>query len=199
MEKKKITNDENISNLKKRKILRYLIITFSLITMGLAIADLFLQHTILLILAITCLVITTALNKYRDSLTIIKKDELQEIREAIAENDKKFKKGTIIEDPMDEKPKEKKKVEVKKTAPKKTRAKKTTTTAKKKASTTKKKTTTTAKKTTAAKKSTTTKSTAAKKKTSTAKKTTSKKTTSTKKSTTTKKNNSRTKKTVDKA
>jgi hypothetical protein len=152
--------------------------------MGFAIADLFLQHTILLILAITCLVITTALNKYRDSLTIIKKDELQEIREAIALNDKKYKKGTIIEDQVDEKPKGKKKVEVKKTAPKKTTTKKTTTTDKK---------------TTAAKKSTTTKSTAVKKKTSTAKKTTSKKTTSTKKSTTTKKNNSRTKKTVDKA
>ena len=199
MENKKITNDENISNLKKRKILRYLIITFSLITMGFAIADLFLQHTILLILAIVCLVITTALNKYRDSLTIIKKDELKEVREAIAENDKKFKKGVILEDPMDEEPKkeekkeEVKKVEVKKTAPKKKTTTKKTTTPKKKTSSGAKKTTSTAKK------STSSKSTTAKKKTTTTKKTTAKKKTTTRKTTTTKKNTNRSKKTVDKA
>ena len=201
MENKKITNDENISNLKKRKILRYLIITFSLITMGFAIADLFLQQTLLLILAIICLIITTALNKYRDSLTIIKKDELKEIREAIAENDKKFKKGVIIEDPMDEEPKkEEKKEEVKeevKEVVKKTTPKKTTT---KKSTTTKKKTSTGTKKTTStAKKSTSSKSTTTKKKKATTKKATAKKTTSTKKKTTTKKNTNRTKKTVDKA
>ena len=197
MENKKITNDENISNLKKRKILRYLIITFSLITMGFAIADLFLQQTLLLILAILCLIITTALNKYRDSLTIIKKDELKEIREAIAENDKKFKKGVIIEDPMDEEPKKEEKKEEVKEVVKKTTPKKTTT---KKSTTTKKKTSTGTKKTTStAKKSTSSKSTTTKKKTTTTKKATSKKNTSTKKKTTTKKNTNRTKKTVDKA
>ena len=192
MENKKITNDENISNLKKRKVLRYLIITFSLITMGFAIADLFLQQTLLLILAIICLIITTALNKYRDSLTIIKKDELKEIREAIAENDKKFKKGVIIEDPMDEEPKKEEKKEEVKEVVKKTTPKKSTTT-KKKTSTGTKKTTSTAKK------STSSKSTTAKKKTTTTKKATAKKNTSTKKKTTTKKNTNRTKKTVDKA
>ena len=197
MENKKITNDENISNLKKRKILRYLIITFSLITMGFAIADLFLQQTLLLILAILCLIITTALNKYRDSLTIIKKDELKEIREAIAENDKKFKKGVIIEDPMDEEPKKEEKKEEVKEVVKKTTPKKTTT---KKSTTTKKKTSTGTKKTTStAKKSTSSKSTTTKNKTTTTKKATAKKNTSTTKKTPTKKNTNRTKKTVDKA
>ena len=196
MENKKITNDENISNLKKRKILRYLIITFSLITMGFAIADLFLQQTLLLILAIICLIITTALNKYRDSLTIIKKDELKEIREAIAENDKKFKKGVIIEDPMDEEPKKEEKKEEVKEVVKKTTPKKTTT---KKSTTTKKTSTGTKKTTSTAKKSTSSKSTTTKKKKATTKKATAKKNTSTKKKTTTKKNTNRTKKTVDKA
>ena len=90
---KTISNDENIANLKKRKYLRYAIIFFALITIVFALLDLILQNTLLLLLAIIFFIITTFLNKYRESLKIIKKDELKEVREAIEENKKKFRRA----------------------------------------------------------------------------------------------------------
>ena len=104
--KQEISNDENIANLKKRKYLRYAIIIFALITIILAFLDLIMQNTLLLLLAIIFFIITTFLNKYRESLKIIKKDELKEVREAIEENKKKFKRGEL-ETKEEEKPKKK--------------------------------------------------------------------------------------------
>ena len=96
---KTISNDENIANLKKRKYLRYAIIFFALITIVFALLDLILQNTWLLLLAIIFFIITTFLNKYRESLKIIKKDELKEVREAIEENKKKFRRAGEEEAP----------------------------------------------------------------------------------------------------
>ena len=91
-----ISNDENIANLKKRKYLRYAIIFFALITIVFALLDLIMQNTLLLLLAIIFFIITTFLNKYRESLKIIKHDDLKEVREAIEENKKKFQRGEPI-------------------------------------------------------------------------------------------------------
>ena len=97
-EKREISNDENIANLKKRKYLRYGIIFFALVTIVFAVLDLIMQNTLLLLLAIIFFIITTFLNRYRESLEIIKKDDLKEIREAIEENKKKFQRG-VVEEP----------------------------------------------------------------------------------------------------
>ena len=117
-EKREISNDENIANLKKRKYLRYLIIFFALITIVLAFLDLIMQNTFLLMFAIIFFIITTFLNKYRESLEIIKKDDLKEVREAIEENKKKFQRGQIEEETP------KKKTSSKKTSNKKNNTKK---------------------------------------------------------------------------
>ena len=133
MEKNKLTNDQNIINLKKRKYLRYAIIFFAFITIVLALLDLFMQNPILLGLAILFFVITTILNKTREKIPIIKHDELADVKKEIAENKKKFSRGEV------EKKEEPKKEPVKKTTAKKTTtAKKKTTTAKKTTNTKKK-------------------------------------------------------------
>ncbi len=81
---KKITNDQNIENLKKRKILRLIIIFFSLLTIILALANLFFNLNILF--AFSTFIITAILNKMRDKTKIIKKDELKDVRKALNKN-----------------------------------------------------------------------------------------------------------------
>ena len=81
---KKITNDQNIENLKKRKILRLIIIFFSLLTIILALANLFFNLNILF--AFSAFIITAILNKMRDKTKIIKKDELKDVRKALNKN-----------------------------------------------------------------------------------------------------------------
>lgn len=87
---KKISNDQNIKNLKKREILRICIIIFSILTIVFAFLNLF--YDVSLIFGIVFFIITVVLNKIREKTIINKKDELKEIREAIKENKKKFAK-----------------------------------------------------------------------------------------------------------
>lgn len=86
--KKKITNDENIKNLKKRKILRYFIILFAILTIVFSVLNLFFQVS--LVFALVFFVITTILDKVRSKIEIIKKDDMEDIRKEITKNKKKF-------------------------------------------------------------------------------------------------------------
>jgi low affinity Fe/Cu permease len=91
MEEVKISNEQNIKNLKKRKILRYVIIVLAFATIILGLLDLFYQRTILLIITIALFVLVTILQNYRDSIKIIRHDDLADVRKEIEENKKKFK------------------------------------------------------------------------------------------------------------
>lgn len=84
--KKKITNDENIKNLKKRKILRYFIILFAILTIVFSVLNLFFQVS--LVFALVFFVITTILDKVRSKIEIIKKDDMEDIRKEITKNKK---------------------------------------------------------------------------------------------------------------
>lgn len=142
MEEIKISNEQNIKNLKKRKILRYIIMVLAFLTIILGILDLFYQRTLLLIITIALFVLVTILQNYRDSIKIIRHDELADIRKEIEDNKKKYKThAEVLKDENEEEVKEEKKTVPKKTgAAKKSGAvKKSTGT--KKTSATKKKTT----------------------------------------------------------
>ena len=77
-EKKTIlTNDENISNLNKRKKLRIAIIISSLLTIIAAIASYFIDY--LLLIAVILFIITTILTKAREKTIINKSKELLKI------------------------------------------------------------------------------------------------------------------------
>ena len=147
MEEIKLSNEQNIKNLKKRKILRYIIMVLAFLTIILGILDLFYQRTLLLIITIALFVLVTILQNYRDSIKIIRHDELADIRKEIEDNKKKYKThAEVLKDEKDEDKKEIVVKEEKKTTPKKTSAAKKTTTSKKKTGA--KKTSTTKKKTT---------------------------------------------------
>jgi Ca2+/Na+ antiporter len=124
----RLSNEQNLINYKKRKYLRYAIIIFAFLTMILAIADLFTQNTILLILALLFFIVTTVLNKYRDSIKIDRKDELEDIKKEIEENKKKYQRGVQEEK---KEPVKKKKVKEEKVEGNKTTTKKKSTTKKK--------------------------------------------------------------------
>jgi len=85
---KKISNDENIKNLKKREYLRITIIFFAFLTIALAVANLF--FNINLIFALSTFLIYVILNKIRDNIVINKKDDLKEVRNEIEKNKKKY-------------------------------------------------------------------------------------------------------------
>ncbi len=87
---KRINNDQNIKNLKKREILRILIIIFSLLTIIFALGNLF--YNVNLLFALFCFIVTVIFNKIREKTVIVKKDNLKEIRQEIKKNKKKFKK-----------------------------------------------------------------------------------------------------------
>ena len=88
---KRINNDQNIKNLKKREILRILIIIFSLLTIILALGNLF--YSVNLLFALFCFIVTVIFNKIREKTVIVKKDNLKEIRQEIKKNKKNFKKN----------------------------------------------------------------------------------------------------------
>ena len=83
---KKISNDENIKNLKKRKILRYFLIFFSIVTIVSSLLSLIYGLTIYIPLA--SFIITTILNKVRDSIVINKKDDLKDVRKMLNKSKK---------------------------------------------------------------------------------------------------------------
>ncbi len=87
----KLTNDQNIKNLKTRKILRWLIIIFGIITIVLSILSLTIKLGIGY--AIVAFLITTILTKKRESIPInINKDlEAKRIEKAMAKDKKKKK------------------------------------------------------------------------------------------------------------
>ena len=87
---KRINNDQNIKNLKKREILRILIIIFSLLTIIFALGNLF--YNVNLLFALFCFIVTVIFNKIREKTVIVQKDNLKEIRQEIKKNKKKFKK-----------------------------------------------------------------------------------------------------------
>lgn len=84
----KLTNDENIKNLKKRKVLRYLIIFFGIITIILAILALTIKLSF--IFSLIAFIIMTMLTKKRDSIPIkIHKDlEMKRIENALKKQKK---------------------------------------------------------------------------------------------------------------
>lgn len=85
----KLTNDQNIKNLKTRKILRWLIIILGIITIVLSILSLTIKLGIGY--AIVAFLITTILTKKRESIPInINKDlEAKRIEKAMAKDKKK--------------------------------------------------------------------------------------------------------------
>lgn len=78
---KKLSNDENIANLKKRKILRYFIIFFAALTMVLAILSLIIGISILYALGV--FIIVRILTHIRDNTTINKSDKITEVEKEI--------------------------------------------------------------------------------------------------------------------
>ena len=85
----RLSNDQNIANLKKRKILRILIIIFSLITMVLSILSIIIGISFVFPL-ITFVIVTYLLNK-REKTPINKSNNIYEVEKEI-ENVKKRKK-----------------------------------------------------------------------------------------------------------
>jgi len=87
----KLTNDQNIKNLKTRKILRYFIISFGLITIILAILSLVIKLSF--IYSLISFVIMTFLTKKRESIPIkvSKTIEAKRIENAIKKQKNKRK------------------------------------------------------------------------------------------------------------
>lgn len=83
---KKISNDENIKNLKKRKILRIIIIIFCLITIALAVSSLI--FNISFIFPLLSFIITHILINIKEKIIINKKDDLKEIRKVLNKSKK---------------------------------------------------------------------------------------------------------------
>lgn len=86
---KKLSNDENIKNLKKRKILRWFIITFCFLTIVFAILNLFFDVNI--IFALLCFFMVVILNKVRENTKINLNDDLAFVKREL-EKSKKNKK-----------------------------------------------------------------------------------------------------------
>lgn len=84
---KKISNDENIRNLKIRKILRIIIIISALITIALSLLSII--YSINIIFPIIAFILTHILMKIRDNTVINKKDDLDNIRNMLNKNKKK--------------------------------------------------------------------------------------------------------------
>lgn len=85
-----LTNDQNIKNLKTRKILRYVIIVCCIITIVLSILCLIFQFSFLI--PLVAFIITSYLSKKRESIPINKSKELLEIEKELKEHKKKGKK-----------------------------------------------------------------------------------------------------------
>lgn len=83
---KKLSNAENISNLKKRKILRYIIIFFSLATIVTSLLTLIFGVSV--IFALISFVITTILMKVKDNIKVNKRDDLEDVRKVLNKSKK---------------------------------------------------------------------------------------------------------------
>lgn len=85
----KLTNDQNIKNLKRRKILRYLIMFFGVVTIVLAILALTIKLNF--VFSLISFIIMTVLTKKRESIPIkIHKDlEMKRIENALKKQKKK--------------------------------------------------------------------------------------------------------------
>lgn len=82
----KISNDENIRNLKKRKILRWIIIGFSIVTIVLSLLSLIVQLNF--IFPLITFIITSILMRVRDNTPINKKDDLADVRKIVNKSKK---------------------------------------------------------------------------------------------------------------
>ena len=82
-----ISNDENIRNLKKRKILRIIIIVFALATIVLSLASIIFKISILF--PLLSFVITHILMSAKEKIIINKKDDLDSVRKLLNKNKKK--------------------------------------------------------------------------------------------------------------
>lgn len=82
----KISNDENIRNLKKRKILRWIIIGFSIVTIVLSLLSLIIQLNF--IFPLITFIITSILMRVRDNTPINKKDDLADVRKIVNKSKK---------------------------------------------------------------------------------------------------------------
>lgn len=89
--KVRLSNSENVKNLRKREKLRIGMIVFSLLTMFLALLNLF--DKISIIYAIITFIISIVLKNIRDKTVINRKDELEDVRKEIVKNKKKFKRN----------------------------------------------------------------------------------------------------------
>lgn len=78
---RRLTNDENIENLKKRKILRIVIIVFSVITILLAIGSIFFKINVIFPI-LTYLVVAFS-SKKRNNTIINKKKSIYEVEKEI--------------------------------------------------------------------------------------------------------------------
>lgn len=84
-----LTNDQNIKNLKKRKILRYFIIAFGIITIVLAILALTIKLSF--IFSLISFIVMTILTRTRENIPIkiSKSLEMKRIEKAIEKNKKR--------------------------------------------------------------------------------------------------------------
>ena len=85
----KLTNDQNIKNLKRRKILRYLIIFLGVVTIVLAILALTIKLNF--VFSLISFIIMTVLTKKRESIPIkISKDlEMRKIERSLKKHKRK--------------------------------------------------------------------------------------------------------------
>ena len=86
----RISNDENIENLRKRKIYRIVIIIFSILTILLALGSIFINQDIIYPALLAYLIVAYFSNKRKKTI-INKKEDLYEVEKEI-ENVKKRKK-----------------------------------------------------------------------------------------------------------
>lgn len=83
----KISNDENIKNLKKRKVLRIIIIIFCILTIASCILSLIIGLNLLVPIAL--FIITKVLISVREKTVINKKDDLKYYRKVLNNSKKK--------------------------------------------------------------------------------------------------------------
>ena len=84
---KKLSNDENIKNLKKRKILRIFIIIFAILTIALSLFVFF--YNISIIFPVISYILTHVLIRYKEKIPINRIDDLQNVKNLL--NKKKNK------------------------------------------------------------------------------------------------------------
>lgn len=84
---KKLSNDENIKNLKKRKILRIAIIVFCILTIAFSVLTLVIKTNV--IIPIVTFIIAKILIKIRDNTEINKKDDLKDVRKVLSKSKKR--------------------------------------------------------------------------------------------------------------